>query len=122
MQLFPPIDDLNFLLGKEISNIVFETCGVHFIWWDGGEIHAMRDFSHIDPEGKYHQFGEGLLDPPSLLHRLIQRKVVALEVNEDSMVMKFDDGQSLIFHAVAGRGENRLIQFGRTLEDDWIVW
>ena len=123
MQLFPPDDDLQFLLGKEVSNIVFGSSGVHFVWWEGGEIHAMRNFDHLDGEGVRHRFGEGMwIDPPSLLHRLVQRRVKTLDVDDQSLTLSFDDGQKLIFHAYTGRGENGLIQFGEDLKDGWIVW
>ncbi|MBS0482772.1 MAG: hypothetical protein JSR96_11615 [Proteobacteria bacterium] len=123
MPLLPPANELQFLLGKEISSIIFGSSGVHFVWCDGGEIHAMRDFDHTDQGGVRHQFGNGMrFDPPSLLHRLVQRKVTALDVNENSFILTFDDGQALVFHAQAGNGENGLIQLGSSLSDDYIVW
>jgi hypothetical protein len=123
MQLFPPEHELQFLLGKEISNVVFGTGSVHFVWWEGGEIHAMRDFDHTDPEGLCHQFGRGMsLNPPSLLHRLIQRKVLALNVDDNSLTLRFDDGQSLVFRAYTGCGENGLILLGKDISEDYIVF
>ena len=123
MQLFPPADELQFLLGKEVSSIRFEPSGVHFVWWEGGEIHAMRDFDHIDREGTQHHFGEGMWsDPASLLHHLIQRKVTALDVKDASLTLNFDDGQKLVFFSCTGSGENGLIQFGNDLKDDYIIW
>lgn len=123
MQHFPPSDELQFLLGKEVASVRFEPSGVHFVWWEGGEIHAMRNFDHTDEQGMQHQFGNGMwFDPPSLLHRLVQRKVAALDVNDNSLRLAFDDGQTLVFHAEAGNGEHGLIQLGNDLKDDWIVF
>ncbi|MBN8484606.1 MAG: hypothetical protein J0L50_07480 [Sphingomonadales bacterium] len=123
MALFPPRSDLTFLLGKELARVAFEPCGVHFIWWGGGEIHAMRDFDHTDDKGTCSEFGSGnWLDPPSLLHRLIQRKVSAVELLEDSLVLKFDDGQLLRFYALKDAVENVLIQLGNELKDDYILF
>lgn len=123
MQLFPPAGELQFLLGKEIASICFEPSGVHFLWWAGGEIHAMRDFDHIDREGQRHHFGMGMWsDPASSLHHLIQRKVAALDVADESLMLNFDDGQKLVFFARAGGGENGLIHLGKSLEDDYIIW
>ena len=123
MALFPPRTDLTFLLGKELTRVAFEPGGVHFIWCDGGEIHAMRDFDHTDEKGTCSKFGRGnWRDPPSLLHRLIQRKVSALELHEDSLVLKFDEGQSLRFYALKDAVENVLIQLGHDLKDDYILF
>lgn len=96
---------------------------MHFLWSEGGEIHAMRDFDHIDREGRQHHFGRGMWsDPASFLHHLIQRKVTALDVKDASLMLNFDDGQKLVFFAHAGSGENGLIQLGKSLEDDYIIW
>ena len=122
MQLFPPSNELQFLLGKEVASVRFEPSGVHFMWWEGGEIHAMRNFDHTDQEGVQHQFGDRRSDPLSMLHRLVQRKVAALDVNDNSLTLAFDDGQTLVFYAEAGTGEHGLIQFGNDLKDDYIIF
>ena len=123
MQLFPPEHELQFRLGKELINVEFRPGGVRFVWWEGGEIHAFRDFDHTDAEGLCHQFGRGVwLNPPSLLHRLIQRKVLALDVDDNSLTLSFDDGQSLVFRAYRGCGENGLILLGKDISDDYIVF
>lgn len=83
----------------------------------------MRDFDHTDDKGTCSEFGNGnWLDPPSLLHRLIQRKVSAVELLEDSLVLKFDDGQLLRFYALKDAVENVLIQLGHELKDDYILF
>lgn len=83
----------------------------------------MRDFDHTDEEGNTHEFGEGAWrDPPSLLHRLIQRKVIELDVASNSLTLIFDGGQSLRFMAHEGIGENGLIQLEEDLSEGWIVF
>ncbi len=104
-----------------MARITFVTSGVHFIWWEGGEIHVTSDFEHKDEEGVRYQLGDLFRDPPSLLHRLIQRKVVAVQVSDSSLTLTFDDGQELTFDG-AGIGENGLIQFGADLSDGWMVF
>lgn len=118
---FPPSSELAFLIGKEVARIAFETSGVHFIWWGGGEIHAMGDFVHKDKCGILHQLGDVFRDPPSKLHQLVQSKVIACHVTDSSLALSFDDGQELTFDGT-GLGENGLIQFADDLTGGWIVF
>ena len=117
----PPSNDLAFLVGKEVARIAFETSGVHFIWDGGGEIHAMGTFVHVGSDGVSRQFRDVFLDPPSLIHQLIQRKVSAVRADESSFTLVFDDGQELAFDAAA-LGESGLIQLAADLAEGWIVF
>ncbi|WP_375290787.1 hypothetical protein [Qipengyuania sp.] len=117
----PPYSEIAFLVGKEVARIAFETSGIHFIWWGGGEIHAMKDFEHKDLDGARHKLGDVFRDPPSMLPRLIQRKIEGVQVEESALNLIFDDGQELSFTAT-DLGENGLIQFTDDLADGWIVF
>jgi hypothetical protein len=118
---FPPPSELAFLVGKKVGRIEFVTDGVHFIWWEGGAIHVTSYFEHRDQQGLIYQLGDVFRDPPSLLHRLIQRKVVEVHANDSFLTLTFDDGQELTFDAT-GIGENGLILYGADLSDGWIVF
>ncbi|MEO1729949.1 MAG: hypothetical protein AAFR64_04355 [Pseudomonadota bacterium] len=118
---FPPTSELDFLIGKEVAQVAFVTDGIRFIWWEGGEIRVTSDFEHKDQKGVCYRLGDVFRDPPSLLHRLIQSKVSAIQVNDCSLTLTFDDGQELIFDST-GIGENGLIQIGADLSDGWIVF
>ncbi len=118
---FPPPSELDFLIGKEVARIAFLTDGVHFIWWGGGEIRVSSYFEHRDQQGLRYQLGDVFRDPPSLLHRLIQRKVAEVHANDSFLTLTFDDGQELTFDST-GIGENGLILFSADLSDGWIVF
>ena len=118
---FPPSSELAFLVGKEVAQVAFMTSGVRFIWWEGGELQVASDFEHTDQDGVRHQLGDVFCDPPSLLHRLIQRKVTAVQGNDSFLTLTFDDGQELTIDAT-GVGENGLIVFGADLSEGWIVF
>lgn len=118
---FPQHSELAFLVGKEVAQVAFVTDGVRFIWWEGGEIRVTSDFEHRDQKGVRYQLGDVFCDQPSLLHRLIQRKVSEIQVNDHFLTLKFDDGQALIFDGT-GPGENGLIQFSSDLADGWVVF
>lgn len=79
----------------------------------------MGEFEHKDKNGVRHQLGDVFRDPPSLLHRLIQRKVVAFRVTDSFFTLNFDDGQELAFNG-SGLGENGLIQLSSDPTDGWV--
>ena len=118
---FPPSNELAFLIGKEVTRVAFQTSGVRIIWWEGGEIDAMCNFEHCDQRGIRHRLGDVFVDPPSMLHRLIQRKVSSVKANGSYLTLTFDDGQELIFDGT-GVGENGLIKLGNELTDGYIVF
>lgn len=101
--------------------VAFETAGVHFIWWGGGEIHAMGDFEHRDQDGARHKLGDVFRDPPSTLPQLLQRKIEKVQIEEGALNLIFDDGQELNFTAT-DLGENGLIKFSDDFADGWIVF
>jgi len=83
----------------------------------------MGYFDHIDSTGVCREFGKSnLVDPPSLLHRLLQHEIVSLKTSTETLELLFDDKQLLRFHAVAYLGENGLIMFGNDLQDGYIIF
>ena len=120
---FPPRSELELLLGKAVSRISIGTSSIHFIWWEGGGIDVSGYFDHIDSSGVCREFGEGnWVDPPSLLHRLLQRKIISLETGPETLELAFDDKQLLRFYGKTNLPENGLIMFGNDLMEDYIVF
>ena len=123
MRLFPQPNELQFLVGKELTKVTFYSGEIYFGWWDGGGLSARFAFEHMDEAGRKQTFeGGGTGEPPSLLHRLLQRVVSYVEVEASHLTLGFDDGQRLRFLAEPGRGECGLIQFTDDLADGWIVY
>lgn len=65
MHLFPSATDLQFLVGKELSQVALDPHSVQFRWWQGGQITVMGELEHVDEDG-YHT----LTTPP---HTLVLR-------------------------------------------------
>ena len=120
---FPAQSELEFLVGKEVTRISFGTSSIYFAWWEGGGIDAMGYFDHIDCTGVCSEFGKSnWVDPPSLLHRLLQHKIVSLKTSTETLELLFDDTQLLRFHAVPNLIENGLIMFGNDLQAGYIIF
>lgn len=83
----------------------------------------MFDIEHIDENGQTHSYDNAAFTgPPLLLHRLLSKRTVMLNVEPFCLTLGFEGGQQLRFFAATGRGENGLIMFGQKLEDDYIVF
>jgi hypothetical protein len=120
---FPPPSELQFLVGKELSEVALAAHSVHFRWWGGGQISVNGDIEHVDQNGTVHEYdGTAYAGPPLLLHRLIQKRVVMLEVQPTRLALGFEGGQQLRLLAEGGRGECGVIQFTDKLEDGYLVY
>jgi hypothetical protein len=123
MHTFPPSSKLQFLIGKELAQISLDPNSVQFRWSESGQITAQFDFEHIDGERNAHRYDcTAFNGPPLLLHRLIGRKVQAVEVEELCLTLVFDDGQLLRLWSEEGPYECGLIQFTNNLADGCIVY
>lgn len=123
MNAFPDAAELQFLVGRQLSEIVLQPNAVQFRWWEGGQITAMFDIEHVDEDGRNHRYDNAAFTgSPLLLHRLLSKRIVMLHVEAFCLTLGFEGGQQLRFFAATGRGENGLIMFGANLEEDHIVF
>jgi hypothetical protein len=120
---FPPSSQLQFLIGKELAQVVLGPHSVHFSWWEGGHINAQHDFEHVDEDGRTHLYDcTAFTGPPLLLHRLIQKKVLMLESEPLCLTLAFEGGQLLRLRSEEGPWECGLLQFTENLADGYIVY
>jgi len=106
-----------------LAEVAIGSQQVRCCWWEGGQISVQGNLEHVDESGRVHSYdGAAYSGPPLLLHRLIQKRVVMLEVQPMRLTLGFEGGQQLRLLAEAGRGECGVIQFTDKLEDGWIVY
>jgi hypothetical protein len=123
MHPFPTASELQFLVGKELSHIALAAHSVHLHWWNGGVINVTGDIEHVDETGAVHLFDSTAhTGPPLLLHRLIQKKVVMLDVQPLCLTLAFEGGQQLRLRSEEGPYECGVIQFTDDPQDGWIVY
>jgi hypothetical protein len=123
MHKFPPLPELQFLVGKEIGQIVFDPHSVQFRWSNGGQITAYDRIEHTDEYGETHAYDcTAYTGPALLLHRLIQKRVTVLDVEPLCLTLGFEGGQLLRLETEEGPYECGTIQFTDDLADGWIVY
>jgi hypothetical protein len=123
MHEFPPLSELQFLIGKELGQVALDPHSVQFRWSEGGQITVQHDFEHVDEEGRTHVYGcTAHVGPPLLLHRLIQKKVLLVEVQPLCLTLTFEGGQILRLRSEKGPWECGLIKLADDLAGDYIVY
>jgi len=123
MHPFPPSSELQFLIGKELAQVVLDPHSVQFRWLDGGQITAQHDFDHVDEDGRVHRYDcRAFAGPPLLLHRLIQKKILMLEAAPFCLTLMFEGGQILRLRSEEGPYECGLIQVADDLAAGYIVY
>jgi hypothetical protein len=123
MHPFPEASELQFLVGKELSQIALDPNSVQFRWFGGGQITVNDKLEHVDEDGVAHIYDcASFTGPPLLLHRLIMKQVVMLEVQPLCLTLGFGGGQRLLLRTEEGPWECGLIAFTDDLSDGWIVY
>jgi hypothetical protein len=123
MHAFPPVSELQFLVGKELGQIALDPNSVQFRWSEGGRITVQWGFEHVDEDGATHSYDcTSWSGPPLLLHRLIQKKISAIEALPLCLTLTFEGGQLLRLKSEHCPYECGIIQFTDHLGDGWIVY
>lgn len=123
MHRFPSASELQFLVGKELSQIALDPNSVQFRWSEGGQITVNDKLEHVDESGTTYAYDcAAFAGPPLLLHRLIMKKVAMIEVQPFCLTLAFEGGQRLRLGTEEGPWECGLIAFTDNLADGWIVY
>jgi hypothetical protein len=111
MHPIPAASELQALIGREIAQIALDPHSVQFRWDEGGFIRSEFDIEHIDEEGISWRYDcTAHSGPPLKLHRLLQKKVESLEVDELCLTLLFEGGAKLRLFTEIGPYECGLIQ------------
>lgn len=115
MHLFPQSHELQFLVGSELAQIALDPNSVQFRWSQGGQITVTGDLEHVDEDRIVHLYDcAAHTGPPLLLHRLLMKKIVMIEVQPLCLTLGFEGGQQLRLRSEEGPWECGLI----SLSDD----
>lgn len=123
MRKFPQSPELQFLVGRELAQIALDPNSVQFRWSQGGQITVTGDLEHVDEDRIVHPYDcAAFAGPPLLLHRLLMKKVVMIEVQPLCLTLGFEGGQQLRLKSEESPWECGLISFTDDLADGWIVY
>ena len=97
MRPFPPEAELQCFLGDAIAQISLDPHGVRFTFESMRRVVAEFGIEQVDPNGTVWSYDcEAAQGPPLILHRLLYRRVIAIERAELRLTLRFEDGSALV--------------------------
>ena len=120
MHPLPPASELQRFVGDAIGQVWLDPFQTRFIFRGGSSLVAALRVEHVEPDGRRRPYdcvaSEGA---PLLLHRLLERPIVAVEREELCLTLKFEGGAALRVFSDLGPYES-----GQIWTDDrnWTVF
>jgi hypothetical protein len=103
MHAFPPAEDLQFLVGEEITQIALDPNSVQFRFARGGQITVEGDIEHIDASGQPHSYDCTARSTEAIyLHQLLQHPISVVEVQPLCLSLTFANRAVLRIYAELG--------------------
>ncbi len=96
MRPFPPLADLQRLVGDTLWQIRFDPNSLQFIFDSGLNLVSQDSVEHVQPNGDtLRHENESYRDPPTLLHRLIGKSITTVDREDLLLTLAFSDGATL---------------------------
>jgi hypothetical protein len=115
MHPFPPAADLQCFIGDAIAQVTLDPYGVQFSFESMRGLVAEFGIEQIEPNGTVWPYDcEAAEGPPLILHRLLYRRIVAVEREDLRLTFKIDDGSALAVLADIGPYESGHIEAAET--------
>ncbi len=111
MHPFPPPESLQCFVGDAIAQVSLDPFGVQFSFESMRKLAAYQRIEHFEADGTVWGYAcEGAEGPPLVLHRLLHRKIVAIERDDLTLTFRMDDGSALKVFSELGPYESGLIE------------
>ena len=115
MHPFPPAHELQCFVGDAIAQVWLDPHSVQFRFESGRHLFVAQDLEQVEPDGKLWAYdcvaAEG---SPIILHRLLYRKIIAVEREDLRLTFRIDDGSALSVMSELGPYESGHIQAPET--------
>ena len=96
MHPFPPADELECFVGDAIAQVWLDPHSVQFRFASMRHLFASQRVEQVEPNGTLWVYDcEAAEGPPLVLHRLLYRRIVAVEREDLRLTFRIDDGSSL---------------------------
>ena len=120
MHPFPPQENLSFLQGLELRQVVLDPHSVAFVLEGVNasvRLVAEGGFDYIDTDGKAHVYDIQHEWPPVVFHPLVRSQdcVTGVDVSDWRLALTFASGRKLIIHSEEGPYESGQIFCGDQL-------
>jgi hypothetical protein len=115
MQSFPPASDLQCFVGDEIAQVKLDPNGLQFSFQSKRLLAAEAGVEQTEPDGTVWPYDCQAADgPPLILHRLLYRRIVAVEREDLRLTFRFEDGSALAILAEISGYESGHIYLSET--------
>lgn len=103
MQPFPPSEQLQAFVGDAIGQVLLDPFGVQFRFESERDLMAALRIEHREADGTLWAYDcEAAKGPPLVLHRLLYKRIVAVDREELSLTFRLEDGASLVIFTDLG--------------------
>lgn len=117
----PPAELVARFVGDAIAQVRLDPYAVQLAFESTREIVVNEPLEHAEPDGTVWKYScEAVNGEPVVLHRLLYKRIVAVERDELCIVFRIDDGSSLSIFSELGPYESGILwEAGRK---EWIVF
>jgi hypothetical protein len=113
MHPFPPITVLPTFEGDAIAQIWLDPYAVRFLFESKANLYAQHRIVHLEPNGTLWSYEcEAANGLPLVLHRLLYRRIIAVEREDLRLTFNMEDGASLAIISELGPYESGHIGIG----------
>ena len=96
MYPFPSDEQLRIFVGDAIAQVSMDPYAVQFSFESMRRLVAEHRIEHLEPNGTVWGYDcEAAEGPPLLLHRLLYRRIVAIEREDLRLTLRFEDTSAL---------------------------
>lgn len=107
MHPFPPASALAAFQGDAVAQVWLDPYGVRFIFESAKQIYAETSVLHVEPDGTEWLFEcLGHNGAPVVFHRLLYKRIVAVEREDLLLTLRMDDGSGLMIRSEIGPYES----------------
>jgi hypothetical protein len=110
MHPLPPADELQSFVGDAIAQVSLDPFGVHFSFESMRWLAAYHRVEHVEADGIVWGYDcEAAEGPPLVLHRLLYRRIEAVEREELAVTFRMEGGSALKVFSELGPYESGLL-------------
>jgi hypothetical protein len=108
MKPFPPLDQLAFLIGAEVTNVTLQPYHVDFRFEDGTLLVVEHGLEYIDEQGRASAYDpqQRLASHSVSFHALILDRIAQVHVEAFRLALVFESGRQLVVLSKSGPYES----------------
>jgi hypothetical protein len=117
----PPAEQIASFVGDAIDQVRLDPYAVQLSFESMRQIDVSERLEHVEPDGTIWKYScDAANGEPLVLHRLLYKRIIAVEREDLHITLKIEDGSSLSIFTVIGPYESGMIWEAERV--DWIVF